>query len=98
MLLPLAAPGLFVAVILVYIPLFTDFATPGLVGGTSSYMLGNSVADLMVTIGDWGGGAALSLLLLVAMAVDLGARLLSYQTQPARLMAHEAEVRRRPYE
>jgi len=68
-LLPLAAPGVFVAVILVYIPLFTDFATPGLVGGTSSYMLGNSVADLMVTVGDWGGGAALSLLLLGAMAV-----------------------------
>jgi len=68
-LLPLAAPGIFVAVILVYIPLFTDFATPGLVGGTSSYMLGNSVADLMVTVGDWGGGAALSLLLLGAMAV-----------------------------
>ena len=67
-LLPLAAPGVFVAVILVYIPLFTDFATPGLVGGTSSYMLGNTVADLMVAIGDWGGGAALSLLLLAAMA------------------------------
>jgi ABC-type spermidine/putrescine transport system permease subunit I len=49
--------------------LFTDFATPGLVGGASSYMLGNSVADLMVTIGDWGGGAALSLLLLGAMGI-----------------------------
>jgi spermidine/putrescine transport system permease protein len=68
-LIPLAAPGIFVAIILVYIPLFTDFATPGLVGGPSSYMLGNSVADLMVTIGDWGQGAALSLLLLGAMAV-----------------------------
>jgi len=68
-LLPLAAPGIFVAVILVYIPLFTDFATPGLVGGTSSYMLGNSVADLMLAVGDWGTGSALSLLLLVAMAV-----------------------------
>ena len=68
-LLPLAAPGVFVAVILVYIPLFTDFATPGLVGGTSSYMLGNSVADLMVVIGDWGAGSALSLLMLAAMAV-----------------------------
>jgi spermidine/putrescine transport system permease protein len=68
-LLPLAAPGVFVAVILVYIPLFTDFATPGLVGGTSSYMLGNSVADLMVVIGDWGTGSALSLLMLAAMAV-----------------------------
>lgn len=68
-LFPLAAPGIFVAVILVYIPLFTDFATPGLVGGPSSYMLGNSVADLMVAIGDWGQGAALSLLMLMAMAL-----------------------------
>jgi spermidine/putrescine transport system permease protein len=68
-LFPLAAPGIFVAVILVYIPLFTDFATPGLVGGPSSYMLGNSVADLMVAIGDWGQGAALSLLMLAAMAL-----------------------------
>jgi spermidine/putrescine transport system permease protein len=67
--IPLAAPGIFIAIILVYIPLFTDFATPGLVGGTSSYMLGNSVADLMLTTGDWGGGAALSLVLLGAMAI-----------------------------
>ena len=34
-LMPLAAPGIFVAVLLVYIPLFTDFAAPSLVGGTS---------------------------------------------------------------
>ncbi len=66
-LIPLAAPGIFVAIILVYIPLFTDFATPALVGGASSYMLGNSVADLMIATGDWGMGAALSLLLLVAV-------------------------------
>jgi spermidine/putrescine transport system permease protein len=66
-LIPLAAPGIFVAVILVYIPLFTDFATPALVGGASSYMLGNSVADLMIATGDWGMGSALSLLLLVAV-------------------------------
>ena len=67
-LIPLAAPGIFVAIILVYIPLFTDFATPALVGGASSYMLGNSVADLMIATGDWGMGAALSLLLLAAVA------------------------------
>ena len=46
---PLSAPGIVVAIILVYIPLFTEFATPALVGGPTSYMLGNSVADLMLT-------------------------------------------------
>jgi len=40
-LIPLAAPGIFVALILVYIPLFTEFLTPALVGGTSGFMIGN---------------------------------------------------------
>ena len=40
-LLPLIAPGIFIALLLVYVPLFTDFAAPTLVGGTSGYMLGN---------------------------------------------------------
>ena len=65
-LLPLSAPGIFVAILLVYIPLFTDFATPTMVGGTSGYMLGQAVQDLILTRGDLAGGAALSFVLLVA--------------------------------
>ncbi len=68
-LLPLAAPGIFVAVLLVYIPLFTDFATPSLVGGTSGYMLGQAVNDLILQQGDLARGAALSNLLLLASGV-----------------------------
>lgn len=68
-LLPLAAPGIFVAVLLVYIPLFTDFATPTLVGGTSGYMLGQAVNDLILKQGDLAQGAALSNLLLLASGV-----------------------------
>lgn len=68
-LLPLAAPGIFVAVLLVYIPLFTDFATPTLVGGTSGYMLGQAVNDLILEQGDLARGAALSNLLLLASGV-----------------------------
>ena len=47
-LIPLAAPGIFIAMILVYIPMFTDFVTANLVGGTNSYMLGNAVNDLIL--------------------------------------------------
>jgi len=65
-LLPLIMPGVFVALLLVYIPLFTDFASPTLVGGTSGYMLGQSVNDLVLESGNLNGGAALSLILLVA--------------------------------
>jgi spermidine/putrescine transport system permease protein len=68
-LLPLAAPGIFVAILLVYIPLFTDFAAPTLVGGTSGYMLGQAVNDLILERGDLAGGAALSLILLFCSGV-----------------------------
>ncbi|HEY8000594.1 MAG TPA: ABC transporter permease, partial [Solirubrobacterales bacterium] len=68
-LLPLIAPGIFVALLLVYIPLFTDFASPTLVGGTSGYMLGQVVNDLVLESGDLNGGAAVSLLMLVASAL-----------------------------
>jgi spermidine/putrescine transport system permease protein len=68
-LLPLIAPGIFVALLLVYIPLFTDFASPALVGGTEGYMLGNAVNDLVLETGDLNGGAAMSMLMLLASAV-----------------------------
>ena len=68
-LMPLAAPGIFVAVLLVYIPLFTDFAAPTLVGGTSGYMLGQAVNDLILNEGDLAKGAALSLILLLSAGV-----------------------------
>ena len=68
-LLPLAAPGIFVAVLLVYIPLFTDFATPTMVGGTSGYMLGQAVNDLILARGDMASGAAMSFILLVCSAL-----------------------------
>jgi spermidine/putrescine transport system permease protein len=67
-LLPLIAPGIFVALLLVYIPLFTDFASPALVGGTEGYMLGNAVNDLVLESGDLNGGAAMSILMLIASA------------------------------
>jgi spermidine/putrescine transport system permease protein len=68
-LIPLAAPGFFIAMILVYIPLFTDFVTPTLVGGVNSYMLGNAANDLILGINNWGEGSALNLILLVLSIV-----------------------------
>ena len=75
-LLPLIAPGIFVALLLVYIPLFTDFASPALVGGTSGYMLGNVVNDLVLESGDLNRGAAMSIIMLVLSA---GFALIAYR-------------------
>jgi spermidine/putrescine transport system permease protein len=66
---PLIAPGIFVALLLVYIPLFTDFASPTLVGGTSGYMLGQAVNDLVLETGDLNAGAAMSLMMLFASGI-----------------------------
>ena len=64
-LIPLAAPGIFVALILVYIPLFTEFLTPALVGGTSGFMVGNYIVQEILKTGNWGVGSAMSFLLLL---------------------------------
>ncbi len=68
-LIPLAAPGIFVAMILVYIPMLTDFVTSDIVGGTGSYMMGQRVRDLILGQGDWGAGSALNLLLLAGSGI-----------------------------
>jgi spermidine/putrescine transport system permease protein len=69
LLLPLAAPGIFVAVIIVYIPMFSEFATPALVGGTSGYMIGNAIQEQVLEAGNWGIGSAMSFMLLTLSAV-----------------------------
>ena len=85
-LLPLIAPGIFVALLLVYIPLFTDFASPTLVGGTSGYMLGQVVNDLVLESGDLNGGAAVSLMMLIASGDLRSHRLPPGEDPPARAM------------
>ena len=68
-LIPLAAPGIFVAMILVYIPMLTDFVTSDIVGGTGSYMMGQRVRDLILQGGNWGAGSALNFLMLGASGI-----------------------------
>jgi len=68
-LIPLAAPGIFIAMILVYIPMLTDFVTSDIVGGTSSVMMGQRVRDLILQGGNWGAGSALNFLMLGASGI-----------------------------
>jgi spermidine/putrescine transport system permease protein len=64
-LLPLAAPGIFVAIIVVYIPLYSEFAAPELVGGTHAFLIGNLIQEQVLTAGNIGMGSALSFMLLI---------------------------------
>jgi ABC-type spermidine/putrescine transport system permease subunit I len=72
-LIPLAAPGISIAMILVYIPMLTDFVTADIVGGASAgTMMGQRVRDLILQRGDWGAGAALNFILLGVSVVLAG--------------------------
>jgi spermidine/putrescine transport system permease protein len=70
-LLPLAAPGIFIAMVLVYIPMLTDFVTSDIVGGAGggTYMMGQRVRDLILQGANWGAGAALNFVMLAVSIV-----------------------------
>jgi len=77
-LLPMSAPGILGAFIIVFVPVLSDFATPALVGGPSSLMVGNFVSDQLLQVGDWPtAAAAASLLLVVSLLLVAGAQWVS---------------------
>ena len=67
--LPLTATGFVATMVIVFIPIVSDFATPGLVGGTSGRMLASVIEDLFTRRGEWGVGSALTFLLLIVSGV-----------------------------
>jgi spermidine/putrescine transport system permease protein len=71
-LLPMSAPGILGAFIIVFVPVLSDFATPSLVGGPSSLMVGNFVSDQLLQVGDLPGSSAAASLLLVMSLVLVG--------------------------
>jgi spermidine/putrescine transport system permease protein len=67
--LPLSLPGTIAAVLMVFIPTVGDYLTPNLVGGTSGVMIGNSIAVLYGKANNGPLGAALSIAMMVTIAV-----------------------------
>lgn len=70
--LPLSAPGMLAAFVIVFIPTMGDYTAPALVGGLSSTMIGNLIEGQFASVGDWPFGATLSVLVMaVALLVVL---------------------------
>jgi spermidine/putrescine transport system permease protein len=67
--LPLSLPGTIAATLLVFIPTVGDYLTPSLVGGTSGIMVGNSIATLYGKANNGPMGAALSIAMMLAIAL-----------------------------
>ncbi len=71
--LPLTAPGMRAAGVLVFIPSLGAYLTPDLLGGGKSMMIGNLVQNQFTSARDWPFGSALSLALMAVVMLLLWA-------------------------
>src|SRR5579863_9921350 len=73
--LPLSAPGIRAAAILVFVPCLGTYLTSDLLGGSKTILLGNLVQNQFTASRDWPFGAAVSIVLIaIAMALMFAAR------------------------
>jgi spermidine/putrescine transport system permease protein len=64
---PLAAPGVTAGLLLVFVPLMGDYITPTVLGGASGSMVGQMVAAQFQSAQNWALGAAMAVLLMLAI-------------------------------
>jgi spermidine/putrescine transport system permease protein len=76
--LPLSLPGALAAFFMVFIPTVGEYVTPGLVGGSETYMYGQLIQDFFSGAASWAAGAAASvvMLLLTVALVAIALRLI----------------------
>ncbi|MCS6954294.1 MAG: ABC transporter permease [Bryobacterales bacterium] len=67
--LPLAAPGIRAAALLVFIPCLGTYLVPDLLGGSKTILVGTLIQNQFTTARDWPFGAAVSLTLMVFTVV-----------------------------
>jgi spermidine/putrescine transport system permease protein len=73
--IPLSAPGIRAAAILVFVPCLGTYLTSDLLGGSKTILIGNLVQNQFTASRDWPFGAAASLaLMIVAMGLLFAAR------------------------
>ena len=66
---PMSLPGALATFFMVFIPTVGEYVTPSLVGGTDGFMYGNMIQDLFTRAGNWTLGAALAVVMLLAVLV-----------------------------
>ena len=67
--LPLSLPGVVAAFFLMFIPTVGDYVTAAMLGGPDGMMVGNLIQAQFGPINDWPMGAALALVMTLAVAV-----------------------------
>jgi spermidine/putrescine transport system permease protein len=75
--IPLSAPGLLAASILVFIPTLGDYATPTLVGGPSSTMIANLIQAQFGKANNWPYGATIAILPILILGIPIAMMVLA---------------------
>ncbi|RRJ87949.1 ABC transporter permease [Gulosibacter macacae] len=65
--LPLAWPGILIAILFVFIPLMGDYITPTVLGGAQGMMIGQLVASQFQNAQNWALGSAMAVLLVITV-------------------------------
>ena len=68
---PLARPGIFAGLLLVFIPAVGEFVIPDLLGGSDTLMIGRSLWNEFFDNRDWPTASAVAILLLVLLILPL---------------------------
>jgi spermidine/putrescine transport system permease protein len=71
--LPLSRPGVVAGVLLVFIPLMGDYITATVLGGAKGNMVGQLVASQFQTAQNWALGSAMAVVLMLVIALSIGA-------------------------
>ena len=69
--LPLCAPGIAAAAILVFVPCLGTYITSDLLGGSKTILIGNLVQNQFTSARDWPFGAAVSIVLMIVAVLLL---------------------------
>jgi spermidine/putrescine transport system permease protein len=69
--LPLSAPGVISAALLIFVPTVGDYITPTLVGGPQGVMVANLIQSAFGKANDWPAGSAMSVATILTVGVPL---------------------------
>ncbi len=85
--LPVTRPGVAAGIILTLLPSLGDFATAQILGGSSTYMVGNLIADQFQNVGDITFGSALTVVVMSVLLIVIIAYLWRTSRRARQVMA-----------
>lgn len=69
--IPLTMPGIVSGITMVFVPALTTFVISDFLGGSKVLLIGNIIDQQFTQVGNWNGGAGLSLVLMVFIMISM---------------------------